>query len=249
MKKTIGALAVLITISLSTHAQTTVETVSYMGAMKVDTVNGLQLMSFPFGGASINDLGLTNGVGGSTAATADNIHVYTPGVGYQDYFYLGYVGSPAYDYKWVDSSFQIATNVYPASSAFWYRSRSESTVTNLMSGAVPIADSTAVQISEGLQLIAWPYSTEMDINSVGLTNGVGGSTAATADNIHVYTPGEGYQDYYYLGYVGSPAYDYKWVDSSFQIANEKISPAAGVWYRCRKSGGFTWTLDRPYLND
>jgi hypothetical protein len=206
-------------------------------------------MASPFGAASINDLGLTNGVGGLNLVSADNIHVYIPGEGYKNYFYLGYVNDPNYNYKWVDSNFTIVTNVISGSTAFWYRSRSGNTVTNLFSGDVPMGSSNEVQIVEGLQLIAWPYTADMDINSVGLTNGVGGLNLVSADNIHVYIPGEGYQNYFYLGYVNDPNYNYKWVDSNFTIATNKISPVTGIWYRCRKVGGFKWTLNRPYLNN
>jgi hypothetical protein len=248
MKKTIGTLIIFIAVSLSAHTQTVV---SYMGAAKVETVNGLQLLSFPFGDASINDLGLTNGVGSTSVTTADNMYVYVPGSGYQTYFYLGdSLNNAAYDYKWVDLSFKVATNVLPGASGIWYRSRSNDTVTNILSGNIPMAQSNELQIVEGLQLIAWPYSTDLDINSAGLTNGVGSTSITTADNIYVYEPGSGYQTYFYLGdSLNNAAYDYKWVDSGFNIVTNKISPSQGLWYRCRKSGGYTWTLKRPYLNE
>ncbi|QHI67951.1 hypothetical protein [Tichowtungia aerotolerans] len=247
MKKTLTLAAVAL-ISASALAQT-VTSANVVGYIKAETQDGLQLMSSPFGPASINDLSLTNGVGGFTADIADNIHVYVPGSGYQNYYYLGYTGDPAYDYKWVDGSFNIITNVMPGSTAFWYRSRAGGTVTNLFAGDVPMEASNDVVIAEGLQLISWPYTADMDINSVGLTNGLGGFTADVADNIHVYIPGSGYQNYYYLGYTGDPNYDYKWVDGSFNIATNPIPPNSGFWYRCRKTGGFTWTMNKPYLND
>jgi hypothetical protein len=104
------------------------------------------------------------------------------------------------------------------------------------------------ETKNGLQLMASPFGAA-SINDLGLTNGVGGISLGSADNIHVYIPGEGYKNYFYLGYVNDPKYNYKWVDSNFTIATNKISPVTGIWYRCRKVGGFKWTLNRPYLNN
>lgn len=252
MKKSILiALAAFTAGSIFAQESNTVSSANIVGYVKSVQQDGLQIITSPFGGGTLNEIAPTNGLGGTTLSTADNVYLYVPGEGYKNYFLAGDVGNPEYNYKWFDNETgTLATNVIPAGQSFWYRSRVGTTNEVVFSGNVVLDNSITNQIVEGLQLISSPYSASLDLNSLGLTNGLGGTTLSSADNIHLYVPGEGYKNYFLAGDVGNPEYNYKWFDNETgTLATNKISMETGFWYRCRKTGGFTWVMPRPYLND
>ncbi len=250
MKKISSFLTILFAVSFAAHAQT-VGSANIMGYTKVIQEDGLQLTISPFVNGTLNDWAPTTGVGGDGLGNADNIHVYTLGQGYKNYFFAGDVGDPQYNYKWIDyDTTTVATNIINEGASIWYRSRMGDTNEVLYSGDVIMDDAIITPIQEGLQLISFPYSASVDLNNMGLTNGIGGDGLGNADNVHLYIPGEGYKNYFFAGDVGDPQYNYKWIDyDTTTVATNKISMGTGFWYRCRKENGFDWTVQRPYLND
>lgn len=90
-------------------------------------VPGLQILAYPYSTSVIlDDLSLTNGVAGVTAATSDNLTVYNAETQSFQTYWLFEHANPDFDRRWRDVS-GFATNVViNPGQGFWYRSRSES---------------------------------------------------------------------------------------------------------------------------
>lgn len=90
---------------------------------------GLQILSYPYSApCALTDLGLTNGVAGSSLGVADNIQIYDPATKQFNNYWLLSNANPLFNRKWRSTS-GLATNVVvnPGQS-FWYRSRSISNI-------------------------------------------------------------------------------------------------------------------------
>ncbi len=237
--------------SLAFADSNVVSSANVVGYVQSIQQNDLQIIMSPFEGSSLNDMALTNGLGGDSLVNSDNVYLYVPGEGYKNYFFAGDVGDPTFNYKWIDhDTTTVATNIIPPGTAFWYRNRLGTTNEVMFSGDVVLDVSITNTIVEGLQLISFPYSCAADLNSMALTNGLGGDSLVNSDNIYIYVPGVGYKNYFFAGDVGDPAFNYKWIDhDTTTVVTNDIPLDAGFWYRCRKVGGYEWIVPRPYLND
>ena len=99
-----------------------------MGAITNVIIPGLQLMGYPFSSQwRISDLDLTNGVAGNTLGEADNIIVYDSTLGYTTYW-LYSNSTPSLHRRW-RSVTGWATNWFPPSKGFWYKSRNAGNLT------------------------------------------------------------------------------------------------------------------------
>lgn len=116
--------------------RTYTQTVVFAGdVVDSDTVTtyilpGLTILAYPYSaGMSLNDMGLTNGCVSNSYAQADNILLWNESLQSYTNFYLRWApSSPTYHMKWLSApGNQVATNVIPPGTAFWYRSRKTNT--------------------------------------------------------------------------------------------------------------------------
>mgnify|MGYP001585536481 CR=1 FL=1 len=115
--------------AVSTNTYTQIGEAVGEGAVTNTIKPGLQILAYPYSAdVAVGSLSCTNGVANSSQTLADNVYVYTPGVGYATYWLYDNSDGPAFDHKWVDGS-QVATNIISGGQGFWYRSRSGGNVT------------------------------------------------------------------------------------------------------------------------
>jgi len=179
------------------------------------------------------------------------VYIFTPGSGpdggYKTYWLFDNSEGAEFNRKWVDG-YQVAKEVIMPGQGFWVRNRSTTTNYYTHLGEAELDDTVTMTIQPGLQILAYPYSCDVEIGKLACTNGVANSNSALADNIYVYTPGVGYRTYWLFDDAEGPAYYRKWVDGA-QVATDVIKAGQGFWYRSRSTGNVTWIEKRPYLND
>ena len=187
---------------------------------------------------------------GATSANADQIQVWDNEIGdYKSYFlYKIKKGTNAKDYYWVDSSSQLATDVtFKNGDSFWFFKRGEEKVTVNVSGEVELTDVKEIDIKAGYNMIGSFFPTGWTINDDSFytaeywqnSGATYGATSGSADTIQVWDNTKSDYSTYFLYKIkkGSNAKDYKWVDSSSNLAEGNIlTPGKGAWYLHRGEG-------------
>ncbi|MBM4148605.1 MAG: hypothetical protein FJ224_06135 [Lentisphaerae bacterium] len=231
-----------------------VPSVNVVGYAKIPQPPGLDLKSCIFyvmdGSNTLSGILGTNGVAGTSETTADNVYLYIPNEGYKTYFLLSHA-NPSLNRKWIDAdSFELATNEVLPGVGFWIRNRNSQTNHYIHLGEAELDATVTATVLPGLQMLAYPYSANANINgALSLTNGIAGAGETSADNIYIYTSGTGYKTYFLLSHA-NPSLNRKWIDAdSFEVADVDVLAGQGFWYRSRASSSFQWVLKRPYLND
>lgn len=200
---------------------------------------------FPGGGKS--DTVFTYG---ATAANADKVLVWDNTSGeYTTYFlYKIKKGSSEKDYYWVDSSMNLATDAaFKNGDAFWFYKRGSSAVSANVSGEVELSDVKEVDINGGYNMIGSFFPGGWTINDDTFytaaywqaSGATYGATAAAADKLMVWDNSINEYNTYFLYKIkkGSSDKDYKWVDSSMNLATGNVmTPGKGAWYYHRGSG-------------
>ncbi|MBI9020318.1 MAG: hypothetical protein JEZ10_03570 [Verrucomicrobia bacterium] len=144
-------------------------------------------------------------VAGSSAAGADKLHVYT-GIGYSSYaLFQPAAGDPYWlstsDAEWFIPGYEStppSTDTFSRGAAVWYATAAGGASTNMISsGDVYLDDTFSVTVPGGYSLLAYPYSSDITLDTLVISNAtadVAGSSAASADKLHIYT-GIGYESY------------------------------------------------------
>jgi hypothetical protein len=227
-----------------------VSSINIVGYVRKPVPPGIALGSPVFyklnGTQTLNEILGTNGVASDDPAFADNVYLYIAGFGYSNFFlYNG--GGTEYDFKWVDGTI-VSTNIINPGQAFWVRNRAATaTNTYVLMGQIVDTATNYISIKPGLQLLSYPYSCDVAVTNLHLTNGIASDDPAFADNMYIYIPGFGYTNLFlYNG--GGTEYDFKWVDG-VQVSTNIIKMGDGFWYRSRALTNGIWTEPRPYLND
>lgn len=190
--------------------------------------------------------------GQNSSGSSDNILMWdAAGQKYKMLWIVGDVGYPEYNFKWLDcATGEVATNtdVLPGH-GFWVRSRQFFTQTVVVAGSVVNVGSVTTAIVRGYNLLAYPFSSPINLTKTTLTNGaVGGNSSGTSDNILRWDANaQCYVTYFLAGDVGYPEYNWQWMDpKTLEVAtNAVLQPGEGFWYRHR-GGGFDWVEARPY---
>lgn len=139
--------------------------------------------------------------------------------------------------------------VIPAGSSFWVQSLGSTVDTNLVvSGNVVTSQFVTNQVLPGLQMLSYPFSTEIDLNASQLKdNATGALIYGDADHVITWNP-------VVQGYVTYALYD----DGSTREWRNKTSfynPAgaidiafgAGFWFDAKS--GFPWIETNQYYNN
>jgi hypothetical protein len=126
---------------------------------------------------------------------------------------------------------------------FWYQAAAGASATeSTASGEVPAGSSVDVPVVAGFQILSYPYSATVDLNSTDLA--ASGATAnlfsGSADQITIYT--NGVYDTFALSSSGP---EWRPIGAFFSAAPSLPLPLGnGFWYFAQS--GFTWTESTPY---
>jgi len=190
--KNIGVFLVLVSgLASVSMAQSTVASANILGYTKKQITPGqYTLLGVNFGDENqtlIDVLGTNQLTSSSDFATADRVMLFDP----IETVYRRYaLKSPQNEFypcntvlEWYTSS---ATNpVIPIGTGLWIIPASGATETNtlLLSGNVALAPTSLVSVIEGYQLISYPFSADMALGDISISNLTQSADFATADRI------------------------------------------------------------------
>jgi hypothetical protein len=238
-----------------TEAQTEVYS-NIVGYQRVNVrSNGLALVSTPFvapTNASVQEVVGPQLTGGASYATGDRILLWNQQSSeFIRLFQISHL-DPAFDGKWVDTSVAppiLATNEILTGSGFWMENVHTSNQTVVLIGDIVTDDAVTNTVYPGLQLLSNPYSSEVPLNSSGLTNGHPGISFASADRLSMWDPDQQQFKRFFLLEHTDPAYHRKWIDTSVVppvVATNDLATGEGFWYERNFTNDFQWVEVRPY---
>ncbi len=243
MKKAIVVAVLMVFGAGGVLAQTgEVYSLNVVGFQKLTAVSqGLVLVSAPFERSpnTLDDVVGPQLTGGKSEGSADLIATWDSAAQMYRRYWL-----KSSDGKWYAVGGGAATNVYiEPSDAFWLQNRRTTNQTVIVSGDV--VDSAAVTnvLVPGLNLVSYPFSAPVDLNSSALTNGKAGKSEGVADLVAIWNA---MQQQYVRYWLRSS--DKKWctVGSSSPATNVFIGGGVGFWYQNRATSNFVWVETRPY---
>ena len=175
----------------------------------------------------------------------DWMKIYTPGLGYETYFYFADTIDNEDDFNsmgegWGDGSSVKSTGVtLDPGQGFWLNTQKNATIT--MPGEVLSSTSETLSLSANkMDIMASPYPVELDIQNIkitGFTDGV--------DWMKLYVPGVGYNTYFYFADTIDNEDDFNsmgegWGDSSsVKTIGAKLNPGQGFWINTQKDATVT----------
>jgi len=218
-----------------------VYSLNIVGFQKVTRASGgMTMVSTPFWKATppVQEVVGTQLVGGKNSGVADNILVWNKTNQTYATYWLNNSG------VWSDMSGLPATNaMLTPDMGFWVRNRRTSNQTVVVSGDVTDDAVVTNVLFSGMNLVSYPFSTDIDINLSGLTNGKSGKNSAGADNISIWN-------------AVTQSYGTYWLNNSRQwcdlggtpVSGVKVGSGVGFWYRNRNTNTafITWVEVRPY---
>jgi hypothetical protein len=136
----------------------------------------------------------------------------------------------------------VSTNpVLPVGQAFWIQSGA-SALSNrdvTIVGAVVSVMTQQTAIVRGLQIIGYPFSTDADMRTWGLTNGTAGRQPALSDMVIKWN-GQRYESFVLNS-------NRQWMPLFPTTATTRVSLGCGFWYRARTN--FVWTETNTYYGN
>ncbi len=190
---------------------------------------------------------------GDSYGNADHVITWDRESGqYKRFYLLSYPLDPYWDNKWIDTSTNpniMATASLPPGMGFWIDNTKGGDDTVVLRGEVVDVPVITNVIAEGLQLVSYPYSTDMAIDLMQLTNGLAGSSYGDADHIITWDKAtQNYKRFYLYADPDYPEYNRRWVDTSENAwaTNDIITAGEGFWYDRKDASSFEWVVTRPY---
>ena len=243
MRSTFKAAVILAAVSLvaqtGSFAQDEVYSVNVVGFQKLTAVSsGLTMVSVPFSKSSNTLDGVVGPqlTAGKTSTSADNISIWNAVSQRYETCWLKLADS-----NWYTLAGAKATNQIITSMGLFVQNRTATSRVVVVSGDVPNASRITNNLLPGLNLVSYPFSTDVDINQSGLTNGKTGKTSSSADNIRIWNSGTKQYDSYWL------KTDRKWYTFAGDLAsNVRVGFGVGFWYQNRTNIVFDWSEARPY---
>ena len=188
------------------------------------------------------------------------LYVYTPGTGYEIYYYytesVEDISIPEEDWvfkgpAWCTVEGQYVGDVLlPAGSAFWLSTAAACNFT--VAGAVPVANDgvrTLETKADAMSLYSIPFPIAGTVNNVKLLEGC---TDEGTELLYVYTPGTGYEIYYYytesVEDISLPEEDWvfkgpAWCTMEGQYVNIPLALGQGFWLSTAQD--LTFTVESP----
>lgn len=280
MKKTLTLLAILAAIGPAWGAD--VVSSNIVGYNKVTLNEGLNLLSAQFvpvgadGSLSLEDItSLTGEASFDEDFAAQTTLRFFTGSGYEYYGWSGNLTTENPDLaealadeqelddasvlnnKWLDSSYEIASDPVDIGSGFWLYAKTASGVFTV-SGEVPGDDPVTANLVAGLNLVSYPWPMACDLSKIT----VSGQPSYDEDfspqtTIRVFT-GSGYEYYGWSGNLTAENPDLaealaeeqeladasvlnnKWLDSSYEIVKTPIEIGKGFWIYAANAGKVTY---------
>lgn len=226
-------------MALSSSGQSEVYSVNVVGFQKLSMIStGLTLVQVPFSKES-NTLDRAIGsqlTPGKTSISADNISLWNAVSQRYENCWLKLADS-----NWYTEAGAPATNWLIPGQGMFVRNRATTGRVVVVSGDVPEQDRVTNNLLPGLNMVSYPFSTDIDINNSGLTNGKSGKTSLSADNLLIWNTSTRMYDTYWL------KTDKKWYTAGGSLASGvKVGAGVGFWYQNRTNVNFNWEEQRPY---
>ena len=211
------------------------------------TMFGIQFQGVDGNGVKFKDLS-GNFLGGDGMASADNILVWLPEDGYHTYYYgdWGEAGeAEGWNNKWWTYDSTIREDVdasdmtIEAGTACWYLRVSDAVANLTISGQVKVTPTTTTILANDYTMFCNPYPTAITFANLKVSNPTGGDGMASADNILVWVPEDGYHYYYYgdWGEAGeAEGWNNKWwtydgtVRDDVDASDMEIPVGRACWY-------------------
>ena len=238
-------------VALSSFAQE-VYSPNVVGFQKVTVVSsnlgGLFLGSTPFNQEQpyIDRVVGTNGVAAAGSGSADNVIIYNKSNQLYTTYWLYSNAAPSFNRRW-RSGTGFATNVYlTPGMGYWYLSRASSNTTLILAGEAVDQLVVTNTIVPGLQILSYPFSANVRISDLTLTNGVAAVGSGSADNIILYEPTNALFTTYWLYSNAAPSFNRRWRSGTGFATNVFIKSGEGFWYQSRTSTNLLWIETRPY---
>ena len=270
MKKTLVIAAALI-VSASAFAQT-VSSANVVGYSQVELVPGYSVIHVPFiDGANpldIQDVMNTSNLTQAASSLSSDKILFWDNVGLKyDVYWLsngvdGKDVDPLKEGKWIDKATDlVASNSVAPSTGFFFQRAGSTSVTNLFSGDVVIAETgtNSITLLEGFSVVANPFSSEFGLNS-SITNWVTQGSIAAASSLSsdkiLFWDNVGLKyDTYWLsngvdGKDVDPLKEGKWIDKATDlVASNTIPLNTGFFYQRVSAPTLTIEIDQPYTLD
>lgn len=227
-----------------------------MGVVGVTRVSrpatGLSLIGNNFGDASstLNEIAPIDQFGGSfLIGNADKIYMWNSAVTNYEVYAL-YESGETKEWRSGSDFYGSGVNpVVPVGSAFWLESAGAGSGTNLyISGNVVAGEVVTNQVVSGLQLLAYPFSCDIDLNDSSLKNGATGSfLIGNADKIYAWDISVTNYAVYAL-YQSGETKEWRDSDSFYSSAGAiSVDLGHGFWYEAQN--GFSWIETNAYFNN
>lgn len=247
----VGVLVLAGVCASPASAQTSVYS-NIVGFNRLDVpADGLALVSTPFIGvtnASVQEVIGPQLTGGTSIGTADRILFWDAQE--NEFIRLWQLSStnPDYDGKWIDDKAgAFATNEVNPGAGFWIQSIHSSNQAVYVVGDVVTNEVVSMTVNPGLQLVAYPFSADILLNSTGLTNGLAGASYLEADHISMWDPDAQVFKRFWLLASTNPLYNRRWIDDAQSIfATNLVHTGEGFWYERTAGTSFEWVESRPY---
>lgn len=242
MKKLCVGFFVVLIAAVVSYAQTgAVYSLNIVGFQRLTAVSqGLTLVSTPFerSPSTIDDVIGPQLTGGKSQGVADKVLFWDPNnQAYKTYWLR------SADSNWYTLDGSRATNTSVTTmNGFWLQTRVPSNQVVIVSGDV--VDSVALTnfLVPGLNLVSYPFSTEIELNNSALTNGKAGKSEGVADKVLCWDANSQLYETYWLRLPDRKFYNLR----GSLATNVKIGGGVGFWYQNRDTNVFTWVERKPY---
>ena len=191
--------------------------------------------------------------GGSSSGNSSQINIFDAvGKGFTT-VWLYDDTYPAYVGKWIEGSGVSARSLSDTQGYYIKRfaDAGPDTAQAVILGDVETADTKALLILDGFNMLCFPYPVDVGVNDGDmptLAEGAwGGTSSGASDQINTFD-GVGFTTHWLFN-GGVPAYDGKYIQGSGP-STYVIGAGEGFYYRrLPGQGEFTWTVERPYTLD
>lgn len=233
------------------HAQNT--TMGVVGVTRVQKpASGLNLVGNNFGDSSstLNEITPVSQFNGSfLIGNADKIYVWD--VSITNYVvYAVYESGATKEWRNANSFYGAAVDpVIPVGSAFWLESSGSAVNDNLfVSGDVVVSQFVTNQVVLGLQLLAYPFSSDISLNDSSLKeNATGSFLIGNTDKIYTWDLSNTNYAVYAL-YESGPTKEWRDANSFYSPAGAAdVWLGQGFWYEAKSD--FTWVESNKYFNN
>jgi hypothetical protein len=273
MKKIILTALTIGFCGLTVFAQTNVvSSANVVGYSQVELTPGFSVVRTPFvGGDSetaldIQDVFDTSTLhAGGAIGTADSIQLWNAQTSQYERYYLNDGLAKNQEHKagkWIDNATElIASNSIAPGTSFFFSRFGATSATNTLSGNVVISETgtNSIEILEGFNLVATPFTSEWAINDGSIDwisqGAKAGSSLGTADSIQLWSKETSqYEQYYLNDGLAKNQEDKagKWIDNATELiaSNLTVGLNQGFFYsRQIGESNLTIIIDQPYNLD